>query len=70
MNLSELVDEMVQDSIEHFEEDGMTVTMPDDVKLNLKNEMWQRLYDAVNDIRDDIELDVRAHAVMNDEEVA
>lgn len=62
MNLQKEIDEILKDVISEFEDDGMTVTMPSDVIQNLKNEMLQRLCDSLNEIRDDIEMDVRNYA--------
>lgn len=67
MNIEKLIDEMIDDAVKSFEDDGMTVPMPDHVRARLKEEMLDRLCDAYNEIRDDIEMDVRAFAVMQDE---
>lgn len=64
MNIQALIDDMIDTVILNFQEDGMTVTMPEDVRAKLKEEMLERLCNEYNEIRDDIETDVRAFATM------
>jgi hypothetical protein len=67
MNISRIVDELLESVIADFESDGMTIKMPDNVKLELKNEMRQRLWDTIDAVRDDAESDIRGFAFMPEE---
>ena len=63
--VQDLIDSVILD----FQEDGMEVNIPDEVLNKLRDEIMQRMCDALNECRDDIEMDIRAFAKEKTENV-
>jgi hypothetical protein len=67
VNLKQLANEMVDDEIKCFEEDGMTVDLSAHQIQTMKDETLLALCEAFNAERDALNDYIRAHAQVNEE---
>jgi hypothetical protein len=66
--LQKIAAEMVDDEIECFKDDGMTVTLTAEQIVQLKQDVLNALCDAFNEERDFLNDYIRAHARTEDQE--